>query len=47
MFRKHIPHDAETNLKSLIHQRAACEIYIKIRASYAGALARISEISLS
>ena len=25
MFRKHMPHDADIDLKSLIHQHAACD----------------------
>ena len=47
IFRKHMPHDAELNLKSLIHQHTACLQQLMIRASYAGALARFFEISVS
>ena len=39
--------DAELDLKSLMQQHAACDSYIKIHASDAGALAQISEISVS
>ena len=47
IFRKHMPHDAELNLKSLIHQHTACLQQLMIRASYAGALARFFERSVS